>query len=47
MKFARYGVIAAGALLALFVITSSRALAHKGKHTPEQLKAFETSSWSR
>jgi len=31
-----------GAFLVLeLVLMSSRALAHKGKHTPEQLKAFE------
>ena len=41
MKIARYGFIAMGACLGALAITSSRALAHKGKHTPEQLKAFE------
>jgi thiosulfate dehydrogenase len=41
MKIARYGLVAVGVLLSIVVITGSRALAHKGKHTPEQLKAFE------
>ncbi len=39
MKTARIGFIAAGALLSLMMV--SQALAHKAKHTPEQLKAFE------
>jgi thiosulfate dehydrogenase len=39
MKTARIGFIAAGALLSLLVV--SQAQAHKAKHTPEQLKAFE------
>jgi thiosulfate dehydrogenase len=42
MKNARYGVVALGAALALGVLlTASRATAHKDKHTPEQLKAFQ------
>ncbi|ABS27055.1 c-type cytochrome [Anaeromyxobacter sp. Fw109-5] len=39
MKIARYGFVAAGAFLGLMMI--SQALAHKAKHSPEQLKAFE------
>jgi thiosulfate dehydrogenase len=39
MKTARIGLIAAGAILSLFMV--SQAQAHKAKHTPEQLKAFE------
>lgn len=40
MKITRYRlVLAVGAALAL--LTTSRALAHKERHTPEQLKAFE------
>ena len=39
MKIARYGFVAVGAFLGLALI--SHALAHKAKHTPEQLKAFE------
>jgi thiosulfate dehydrogenase len=39
MKIARYGVVAVGAFLGLMLI--SQALAHKAKHSPEQLKAFE------
>lgn len=35
----RYGYVAAGAVLSLMLF--SDALAHKAKHTPEQLKAFE------
>lgn len=41
MKIARYGSVAAGLLLGLLVVTASRALAHKGKHTPDQLNAFQ------
>jgi thiosulfate dehydrogenase len=40
MKISRVMFIA-GAALGLLVITTSPALAHKGKHTPEQLKAFQ------
>jgi thiosulfate dehydrogenase len=39
MRIARYGWIAAGALLGLTMF--SQALAHKEKHTGQQLKAFE------
>ena len=39
MKSARYGLIAVGAFLGLMLF--SQALAHKAKHTPAQLKAFE------
>jgi thiosulfate dehydrogenase len=35
----RYGYVAAGAVLSLMLF--SNALAHKAKHTPEQLRAFE------
>jgi thiosulfate dehydrogenase len=35
----RYGFVAAGVLLSLMLF--SDALAHKARHTPEQLKAFE------
>ena len=45
MKYARYAVTALGVSLvplALLTITATdRALAHKEKHTPEQLKVFE------
>jgi thiosulfate dehydrogenase len=42
MKTARYAVVAVGAGLALAVVlTASRAQAHKDKHTPEQLRAFQ------
>src|SRR5512133_3924611 len=34
-------LVIAGAVLAAVVLLTSRAEAHKGKHTPEQLKAFE------
>jgi thiosulfate dehydrogenase len=39
MKNARYGLIAVGSFLGLMLF--SQALAHKAKHTPEQLKAFQ------
>jgi thiosulfate dehydrogenase len=39
MKIARIGWMAAGAALALTMF--STALAHKEKHTPQQLKTFE------
>jgi thiosulfate dehydrogenase len=40
MKLIRYGLIAAGVLVgSLVIVTSARA--HKDKHTPQQLKAFE------
>jgi thiosulfate dehydrogenase len=41
MKIKRYALIAAGVTVGLLVLTTSTAQAHKGKHTPEQLKAFE------
>jgi len=41
MNITRYALIAAGASLGLLMLMSSRALAHKEKHTLEQLKAFE------
>jgi thiosulfate dehydrogenase len=42
MKIARYGLLALGGSLALAVLlTASRATAHKDRHTPEQLKAFQ------
>jgi thiosulfate dehydrogenase len=44
MKITRYVFIAVGASLGLLLMMTSgtdRALAHKEKHTPEQLKAFE------
>jgi thiosulfate dehydrogenase len=42
MKIARYAVVAVGALVtALVLVTASRATAHKDKHSPEQLKAFQ------
>ncbi|SRR6266852_1633811 len=41
MTITRYALIAAGASLGLLGLMTSRALAHKEKHTPEQLKAFE------
>jgi thiosulfate dehydrogenase len=42
MKNARYAIVAVGTSLALVVLlTASRATAHKDKHTPEQLKAFQ------
>ena len=41
MRISRYAIVAVGAGLAVVVITTSPAQAHKGKHTPEQLKAFE------
>jgi thiosulfate dehydrogenase len=39
MRIARTGWIVAGAILGLTMF--SQALAHKAKHTPQQLKAFE------
>jgi len=40
MKMIRYGLIVAGVILgSLLIVTSARA--HKDKHTPQQLKAFE------
>jgi thiosulfate dehydrogenase len=39
MRIARTGWIVAGAFLGLTMF--SQALAHKAKHTPQQLKAFE------
>ncbi|HTO98638.1 MAG TPA: hypothetical protein VMK66_16425, partial [Myxococcales bacterium] len=33
--------VAAGVLLPLLLLLASRAAAHKDKHTPEQLKAFQ------
>jgi len=41
MRISRYAFVAVGAGLAAVLITTSPAQAHKGKHTPEQLKAFE------
>jgi len=41
MKITRYALIAAGVAIGLLVLMTSTAQAHKGKHTPEQLKAFE------
>lgn len=41
MKIARSAFITVGACLATLTLVSSRALAHKEKHTPEQLKAFQ------
>ncbi len=41
MKITRYVFAAVGASLGLLALTTSRALAHKEKHTPEHLKAFE------
>ena len=41
MKISRYALIAVGASLGALVLTSSTAQAHKGKHTPAQLQAFE------
>ena len=38
---ARYPLAAAAAVLALLAADSDRALAHKEKHTTEQLKAFQ------
>ncbi len=40
MKIARYGLIAVGVALTLTMF-SQTALAHKEKHTPQQLKQFE------
>jgi thiosulfate dehydrogenase len=40
MKMIRYGLIAAGVLVGSLLLFSS-ARAHKDKHTPQQLKAFE------
>ena len=40
MKISRW-FIAVGAVLAGLALTLSTALAHKAKHTPEQLRAFE------
>ena len=40
MKTIRIGLIAAGVLVSSLLIVSS-ARAHKDKHTPQQLKAFE------
>jgi thiosulfate dehydrogenase len=40
MKTIRNGLIAAAILVGSLLVVRS-ALAHKGKHTPEQLKAFE------
>ena len=44
MKGTRYALVVLGSALALLMIStleSERALAHKEKHTPAQLKAFE------
>ena len=42
MKIARYGWIAFATTVSLLVLlTATRATAHKDKHTPEQLKAFQ------
>ena len=42
MKIARYGLLALGGSLALaLLLTASRATAHKERHTPEQMKAFQ------
>jgi len=39
-KMIRNGLVAAGILVgSLLIVTSARA--HKAKHTPQQLKAFE------
>jgi thiosulfate dehydrogenase len=41
MRIARYAVIAAGACAAAaLIVTAGTARAHKERHTPEQLKAF-------
>ena len=40
MKMIRYGLIVAGVVLGSLLIVTS-ASAHKDKHTPQQLKAFE------
>ena len=40
MKMIRYGLIAAGVVVGSLLIVNS-ASAHKDKHTPQQLKAFE------
>jgi thiosulfate dehydrogenase len=40
MRMIRYGLIAAGVVVGSLLIFSS-ARAHKAKHTPQQLKAFE------
>ena len=39
MRIARYAVVAAGVVLGLTMF--STALAHKAKHTPQQLRTFE------
>ena len=44
MNRTRYSLVALGGALALLLVIAlggERALAHKEKHTPEQLKAFE------
>jgi thiosulfate dehydrogenase len=44
MKGTRYALVALGGAVALLLVVAlggERALAHKEKHTPEQLKAFE------
>jgi thiosulfate dehydrogenase len=42
MKIARYGIVAAAASVTLLVLlTAFEASAHKEKHSPDQLKAFE------
>src|SRR5260370_40091918 len=41
MKSTRYALTAAGASLCLLALMTTRALAHKERHTPEQLQAFE------
>ncbi len=44
MKITRYALAVLGASLGLLLVVTSgadRALAHKAKHTPDQLKAFE------
>ncbi len=44
MKITRYALAVLGAFLGLLLVVTSgadRAMAHKAKHTPDQLKAFE------
>ena len=44
MKITRYALAVLGASLGLLLVVTSgadRAMAHKAKHTPDQLKAFE------
>ncbi len=41
MKIVRRAVVTVGLVLVVLLLVTSRAGAHKDKHTPEQLKVFE------